>query len=120
MAYSNQTSDRQSIRSGRREADQRMDARDAPERAAEHGADGRQQAGTDHERARPPCRETEYIASDRQKRHSSADLWPRVTLPKGNGATRRRGEKFAINAATGTGTMAVLFPVGAEKGRRWA
>jgi hypothetical protein len=36
---------------------------------------------------------------------------PAVTLPKGGGAIRGLGEKFGVNAATGTGTLTVPIPV---------
>jgi RHS repeat-associated protein len=36
---------------------------------------------------------------------------PSVSLPKGGGAIRGIGEKFSVNAATGTGSMSVPLPV---------
>jgi RHS repeat-associated protein len=42
---------------------------------------------------------------------SPADLLPSVTLPKGGGAIRGLGEKFSVNAATGTASMAVPLPL---------
>jgi hypothetical protein len=41
----------------------------------------------------------------------AADLLPSVTDPKGGGAIRGLGEKFSVNAATGTATMAVPLPL---------
>jgi Salmonella virulence plasmid 65kDa B protein/Insecticide toxin TcdB middle/C-terminal region/Insecticide toxin TcdB middle/N-terminal region len=58
------------------------------------------------------------MASDQspgQKPQRAADLLPGVTLPKGGGAIRGIGEKFTVNAATGTGAMAV--PVRLSPGR---
>src|SRR5213083_44235 len=40
---------------------------------------------------------------------------PQVALPKGGGAIRDIGEKFAANPATGTGAMSV--PIAASRGR---
>jgi RHS repeat-associated protein len=40
-----------------------------------------------------------------------ADRLPSVTLPKGGGAIKGLDEKFAVNAATGTATMAVQLPL---------
>src|SRR5262249_2640537 len=36
---------------------------------------------------------------------------PQISLPKGGGAIRGIGEKFAANPATGTGTLPVPLPV---------
>jgi RHS repeat-associated protein len=46
--------------------------------------------------------------SEQQKRPS--DLLPSVSLPKGGGAIRGIGEKFSVNAATGTSAMVVPLP----------
>src|ERR1043166_2314120 len=40
---------------------------------------------------------------------------PSVSLPKGGGAIRGRGEKFAANPVTGTGSMSV--PIATSPGR---
>jgi RHS repeat-associated protein len=40
-----------------------------------------------------------------------AGLLPHVTLPKGGGAIRGIGEKFAVNPATGTGSLSVPLPL---------
>src|SRR5687767_2092003 len=40
---------------------------------------------------------------------------PSISLPKGGGAIRGIGEKFAANPVTGTGSMSV--PIGASPGR---
>jgi hypothetical protein len=40
---------------------------------------------------------------------------PSISLPKGGGAIRGIGEKFAANLVTGTGSMAV--PIAASPGR---
>jgi RHS repeat-associated protein len=42
---------------------------------------------------------------------SPADLLPSVTLPKGGGAIKGLDEKFSVNAATGTASMAVPLPL---------
>lgn len=34
---------------------------------------------------------------------------PSISLPKGGGAIRGMGEKFAVNPVTGTGSMTVLI-----------
>ena len=39
-----------------------------------------------------------------------ADLLPSITHPKGGGAIRGLDEKFSVNAATGTASMAVPLP----------
>ena len=40
---------------------------------------------------------------------------PNITLPKGGGAMRGMGEKFAANPVTGTGSMSV--PIATSPGR---
>src|SRR4051812_4355780 len=40
---------------------------------------------------------------------------PQVTMPKGGGAIRGMGEKFTVNAATGTGSM--VIPIATSPGR---
>src|ERR1700722_12889 len=42
---------------------------------------------------------------------SGADQSPHVSLPKGGGAIRGIGEKFAVNSATGTGSLSVPLPL---------
>jgi RHS repeat-associated protein len=39
------------------------------------------------------------------------DLLPHVTLPKGGGAIRDIGEKFSVNAATGTSSISIPLPL---------
>src|SRR5215216_1995827 len=49
-----------------------------------------------------------------QSRPSSSDATvsaPSIQLPKGGGAIRGIGEKFAANPVTGTGSMSVPIPV---------
>jgi RHS repeat-associated protein len=75
------------------------DSRDRPPAAAPAGttlADGAQGSG------RPPLFESIFAP-------------PAVTLPKGGGALRGIGEKFAVNAATGTASFSV--PVATSPGR---
>lgn len=45
--------------------------------------------------------------TDRQEPYSA----PSVTLPKGGGAIRGIGEKFAVNPVTGTGSMTIPLPL---------
>src|SRR5438876_5023444 len=46
---------------------------------------------------------------------SSAPAFPSISLPKGGGAIRGMGEKFAANPVTGTGSMSV--PIATSPGR---
>lgn len=46
-----------------------------------------------------------------EKPKRAADLLPSVSLPKGGGAIRGMGEKFSVNAATGTAAMSVPLPL---------
>jgi hypothetical protein len=55
--------------------------------------------------------ETEDAGSEKSGRQTSVDLLPSVTLPKGGGAIRGIGEKFSVNAATGTASMVVPLPL---------
>jgi len=86
------------------------DPRELKSRRSEETKPGRREEAHSHSR-----REAEQAPSDRQskqqERRSIADLLPSVTLPKGGGAIRGLGEKFSVNAATGTGTMAVPLPL---------
>src|SRR5215831_2241358 len=88
-----------------------MDRREVPPRASERGADTRQRKDAAPEGSRLPGRETDQAPRDQQKRQNAADLLPSVTLPKGGGAIRGLGEKFSVNAATGTGAMSVPLPL---------
>src|SRR5438552_2740537 len=45
----------------------------------------------------------------------SSELLPTISLPKGGGAIRGMGEKFAVNAVSGTGTVSV--PLASSPGR---
>lgn len=54
----------------------------------------------------------EKIAGDQQAQHPAA---PSIQLPKGGGAIRGLGEKFAANPVTGTGSMSV--PIATSPGR---
>ena len=64
-------------------------------------------------------RNDEAASADRGARESSAGRGgvsaPAVSLPKGGGAIRGIGEKFAANPVTGTGAMSI--PVPASPGR---
>src|SRR4051812_37855600 len=62
----------------------------------------------------------EQKTKDRGKQEAEADKSsfsppPAVSLPKGGGAIRGMGEKFAANPVTGTGSMTV--PIVASPGR---
>ena len=50
-----------------------------------------------------------------QRRESFVVSAPSISLPKGGGAIRGIGEKFAANPVTGTGSMSV--PVSTTQGR---
>jgi hypothetical protein len=52
---------------------------------------------------------------DRQQSNSFTLSAPKISLPKGGGAIRGMGEKFAANPVTGTGSMTV--PIAASPGR---
>lgn len=46
----------------------------------------------------------------------AADILPSVSLPKSGGAIRGLGEKFAVNAATGTASMSIPLPLSPARG----
>ena len=48
---------------------------------------------------------------DEAKPNPTADLAPKIELPRGGGALRRIGEKFQANAFTGTGTLSIPLAV---------
>jgi RHS repeat-associated protein len=54
-------------------------------------------------------------ASDDPKKNGSS-LLPALTLPKGGGAIRGIGEKFSVNAATGTASLSVPLAVSPGRG----
>jgi Salmonella virulence plasmid 65kDa B protein len=54
-------------------------------------------------------------STDRSRTGEPGWSVPQITLPKGGGAIRGIGEKFATNPATGTGSFAV--PITASPGR---
>jgi RHS repeat-associated protein len=60
----------------------------------------------------------QHSADDAQRTHltSAAVSPPHLALPKGGGALRGIGEKFTVNAATGTGTMTVPITTSAARG----
>jgi hypothetical protein len=51
------------------------------------------------------------IAPDQQQKKTIADFLPSVSLPKSGGAIRGLGEKFSVNAATGTANLALPVPI---------
>lgn len=53
--------------------------------------------------------------ADSQPSGSSAASLPAITLPKGGGAIRGMGEKFAANPVTGAGSLTV--PIATSPGR---
>ena len=52
--------------------------------------------------------------ADKEQRQQVA--LPSISLPKGGGAIRGVGEKFATNPVTGTGSMTVPIPVSTGRG----
>jgi RHS repeat-associated protein len=50
------------------------------------------------------------------KLKTAADILPSVSLPKSGGAIRGLGEKFAVNAATGTASMSIPLPLSPTRG----
>ena len=50
-----------------------------------------------------------------EKKEESKSSAPTISLPKGGGAIRGIGEKFAANPVTGTGSMSV--PIATSPGR---
>jgi RHS repeat-associated protein len=66
-----------------------------------------------------PALHNEAAQSDGEKKNASAGAAslhvPSLTFPKGGGAIRGIGEKFAANAVTGTGTVSV--PIATSPGR---
>src|SRR5438034_9149881 len=55
------------------------------------------------------------VAAGRDDAPSCLAVAPSISLPKGGGAIRGMGEKFAANPVTGTGSMSV--PIAASPGR---
>jgi RHS repeat-associated protein len=49
--------------------------------------------------------------ADKDAPKTAAQQLPNVTLPKGGGAIESIGEKFKVNAATGTGQMSIPLPL---------
>src|SRR5882672_10687841 len=58
---------------------------------------------------------TERNAGVNPAANASSFSMPSITLPKGGGAIRGMGEKFAANPVTGTGSMSV--PIACSPGR---
>src|SRR5207245_9894692 len=55
------------------------------------------------------------MSASRESSDTKRDLLPTISLPKGGGAIRGIGEKFAANPVTGTGSMTV--PIATSPGR---
>ena len=53
--------------------------------------------------------------SETQQTRTAVSSPPSISLPKGGGAIRGMGEKFAANPVTGTGSMSV--PIAPSPGR---
>src|SRR3954468_14998791 len=53
---------------------------------------------------------SEGAAPTRSQSKEPSSLLPSISLPKGGGAIRGMGEKFAANPVTGTGSMTVPIP----------
>jgi RHS repeat-associated protein len=68
---------------------------------------GERQAGSSRDRGDP--------AATRSEGDSRAPL-PSISIPKGGGAIRGLGEKFEVNAATGTGSLSVPVPISPSRG----
>ena len=49
------------------------------------------------------------------KETQAAPAAPSISLPKGGGAIRGMGEKFAANPVTGTGSMTIPLPISAGR-----
>lgn len=58
-----------------------------------------------------PDSESDQQAADDGPADTAGDALPAVSVPTGGGAVRGIGEKFSVNPATGTGTLAVPVPV---------
>src|SRR6266446_4994695 len=56
-----------------------------------------------------------YTSASREPSETSRNPLPAISLPKGGGAIRGIGEKFAANPVTGTGSMSV--PIATSPGR---
>src|SRR5437016_1174610 len=69
------------------------------------------------DRVMAPMRNAQSQASDTQETSNEQRSTgaPTITLPKGGGAIRGMGEKFAANPVTGTGSMTV--PIATSPGR---
>jgi RHS repeat-associated protein len=63
----------------------------------------------------PVLANTPRATSQSDQRHADQISAPSITLPKGGGAIRGIGEKFAANPVTGTGSMTV--PIATSPGR---
>ncbi len=59
---------------------------------------------------RPQTSAANHVAPKQGRPSRAADLLPQLTLPKGGGAIRSIGEKFAVNAATGSSQLTVPIP----------
>ena len=60
-------------------------------------------------KTRPPRGES--ITAEQTTASAGQARAPSIQLPKGGGAIRAIGEKFAANPVTGTGSMSVPIPV---------
>lgn len=53
---------------------------------------------------------------DQSNPSSAGNVLPSISLPKGGGAIRDIGEKFDVNAPTGTGSMTIPIPISLSRG----
>src|SRR6476620_5325858 len=60
-------------------------------------------------------RPTQQVSNNTDSQPSFLEAPPTISLPKGGGAIRGLGEKFAANPVTGTGSLSV--PLAASPGR---
>ena len=75
--------------------------------------DGKQFSGTGQQKSRPE--QTSSAQSQNNSSQNTLVTAPAIELPKGGGAIRAIGEKFAANPVTGTGSMSV--PIATSPGR---
>ena len=75
-------------------------------------AEAARRAGTD-EKDRPHENAADQFSGARKSAPATqqADSLPSVSLPKSGGAIRGLGEKFSVNAATGTSILSIPFPL---------
>jgi RHS repeat-associated protein len=68
-----------------------------------------------NEKSNQPTSSTPFLGTEGGKTKSNSIEIPSITLPKGGGAIKGMGEKFAANPATGSGSMSI--PIAVTPGR---